>query len=67
MTSKKKNSESVCESTFKKWTFADEFDIVKKNGELVVEIICKYCPDVDIEQMTTRLFIVKLKALCYRR
>ena len=41
MTSEKKNSEIVRETTFKKWTFADEFDIVKKNGELVAEIICK--------------------------
>ena len=40
-----------------------EFDIVKKNGELVVEIICKYCPNVDIDN---RLFIVKLKAPRYR-
>ena len=36
MTSEKKKSESVRETTFKKWTFGDEFDIVKKNGELDV-------------------------------
>ena len=61
MTSEKKNSESVRETTFKKWSFADEFDIVKKNGELVVEIICKYCPNIDIEQMTTEVVYRKIK------
>ena len=48
MTSEKEKSESVRETTFKKLPFADEFDIVKE-GELVVEIICKYCWKVDIK------------------
>ena len=43
------------------WTFADEFNIVEKNGELVVEIICKYCPNVDVKQMTTEAVYRKIK------
>ena len=43
-------SESVTESTFTNWAFSDDFEIVNKNGVLVVEIICKSCPRVSLNE-----------------